>query len=65
MEDILEYKFFYKDNFGNITEMNKVIDAGATLMCVTEFESHVEKFKLFLLACGYSSNTVDKIDNHE
>jgi hypothetical protein len=51
--------FYHKDEFGTATKVIKEYD---DCPLQTNFERIVEEFKNFLLAVGFSPNTVDCLD---
>jgi len=63
-ENKLIYKFSHTDEFGDTCNFERELSVDSV---DTEFpfENLVEQFKCFLLAQGYSSKTVDKLQIEE
>lgn len=56
----LKINFSFTDEFNQESRVVKNF-TGAVLIDRTQFEFLVDEFKLFLLACGHSQETVDMI----
>ena len=59
-KNVTKIGFMFQDEFGNLTELKKEISDPMYEM-IHPLEFMLENFQEFLLALGYHSNTVDKI----
>ena len=59
-ENKLIYKFSHTDEFGQVCNYERELSL-ANIEVENSFDLMIEQFKCFLMAQGYSQNTVDKI----